>query len=149
MKNDFTKDEIKNSVEYQWRKSQVKLYLVIWLIIVCLTIFIPIMVCVSDYKLLVYGFVSWLCTIGFLGVFFVPFSIYSYIKMRYLLKNYQKFNSYEIVLDKVSTSYAYRGAVYYTVTINEEGLTKNVDTTIIFRVLSCLNLLAKIITTKR
>ena len=41
--------------------------------------------------------------------------------MRYLLKNYQKFNSYEIVLDKVSTSYAYSGAVYYTITINEEG----------------------------
>ena len=121
MKNDFTINEIKNSVEYQWRKSQVKLYLVIWLIIVCLTIFAPIMVCVSDCELLVLGFVSWLFTIGVFGAIFVPCSIYSYSKMRYLLKNYQKFNSYEIVLDKVSTSYAYRGAVYYTITINEEG----------------------------
>ncbi len=128
MKNDFTVNEIKNSVEFQWRKSQVKSYLVIWLIIVCLTIFIPVIICASDDELLISGIVSWLCTIGFLGLFFWPFSIFSYSKMRYLLKNYQKFNSYEVVLDKVSTSYAYRRAIYYTVIVNDEGLSKKVDT---------------------
>lgn len=128
MKNDFTVTEIKNSVEFQWRKSQVKIYLVIWLIIVCLTIFIPFIDFVSDSELLISGIVSWLCTIGFLGLFFWSFSIFSYSKMRYLLKNYKKFNSYEVILDKVSTSYAYRCAIYYTVIVNNDGLSTKVDT---------------------
>lgn len=128
MKNEFTINEIKNSVEFQWRKSQVKLYLAIWLIIVCATIFFPIIVCVRDYELLVVGIVSWLCVIVVCGLIFWSSALFSYSKMRYLLKNYQRFNSFEVVLDKVSTSYAYRGAIYYTVTVIDEGLSKKVDT---------------------
>ena len=48
--------------------------------------------------------------------------------MLYLLKNYGEFASYEVTLDNVSTSYAYKGAVYYKVTINEVGRTIKVDT---------------------
>ncbi|MCH5172457.1 MAG: hypothetical protein J1F31_06495 [Erysipelotrichales bacterium] len=128
MKNDFTMEEIKNSVEYQWRKNQVKLYLTLWLIIVGATIFIPIIVSASNYELIVFGIISWLCAIVIFGLLFGSFALFSYSKMRYLLKNYQKFNSYEVVLDKVSTSYAYRGAIYYTVTINDKDLSKKVDT---------------------
>jgi hypothetical protein len=32
------------------------------------------------------------------------------------------------MLDNVDTSHAYRGAVYYTVTINDEGVTRKVST---------------------
>ena len=127
MNNEFTVDEIKNSVEYQWRKNQVKLYLLIWLVIVCVTI-IPIIASIRDFDLLVVGIVSWLIVVVVFGLLFGTFALISYGKMRYLLKNYQRFNSYEVVLDKVSTSYAYRGAVYYTVTVNYEGLSKNADT---------------------
>ena len=48
--------------------------------------------------------------------------------MRYLLKNYENMQIYEVKLDNISTSYMYRGAVYYTVTINN----KKVDTNPIF-----------------
>ena len=52
--------------------------------------------------------------------------------MLYILKHYTMFNSYEVMLDNVSTSYAYRGAVYYTVTINDEGVTRQVSTNAYF-----------------
>ena len=48
--------------------------------------------------------------------------------MRYLLKNYKRFNAYETVLDNVSTSYWYSGAIYYTAIINGNGLSKKVRT---------------------
>ena len=48
--------------------------------------------------------------------------------MRYLLKNFENMQIYEVKLDNISTSYMYRGAVYYTVTINH----KKVDTNPIF-----------------
>ena len=54
--------------------------------------------------------------------------LYSYSKMRYLLKNFENMQIYEVKLDNISTSYMYRGAVYYTVTINN----KKVDTNPIF-----------------
>ena len=61
-------------------------------------------------------------------IIFGPFMLYSYRKMRYLLKNYENMQIFEVKLDNISTSYMYRGAVYYTVTINN----KKVDTNPIF-----------------
>ena len=48
--------------------------------------------------------------------------------MRYLLKHYNKFNAYEVVLDNVSTSYWYRGNIYYTVSIIDNGRRVGADT---------------------
>ena len=48
--------------------------------------------------------------------------------MRYLLKNYENMQIFEVKLDNISTSYMYKGAVYYTVTIND----MKVDTNPIF-----------------
>lgn len=59
---------------------------------------------------------------------FLPFAAFYGYKMMYLLKHYESFSSYEVMLDNVSTSYAYRGAVYYTVSINEAGNTRRVAT---------------------
>ncbi len=128
MKNNFTMDEIKNSVEFQWRKSQIRSSLGIWFIIAILTSIIPIIVGVRDFEFLGVSIVTWLCAIGFLGLFFLSSALFYYNKIRYLLKNYQRFNSHEVILDKVSTSYAYRRAIYYTVTVHDEGVSKNVAT---------------------
>ncbi|MCH5160351.1 MAG: hypothetical protein J1F66_05880 [Clostridiales bacterium] len=132
MNNEFTVDEIKKSVEYQWRKWQIKLLLWSLLIIGIFTFFVFIIVfnIISNFDLqfLGLGIIVWLYSMVVCGLIFLPLGIFDYVKMRYLLKNYQKFNSYEVVLDNVTTSYWLRGAVYYTVIINDNGLSKKART---------------------
>ena len=130
MKNDFTIDEIKNSVEYQWRKHEIKQSWILWLVIACLTFSIPIVLIIInfDLKSLVIGVVAWLSLICLLGLAYLFLSLYYYSKMRYLLKNYQKFSSHEVVLDKPSSSFVYKSSIYYMVTVNDEGFPKKVDT---------------------
>lgn len=70
----------------------------------------------------------WLSCIGIYSVVFMPFAIFYIYKMIYLLKHYQQFKLYEVVLDNVSTSYVYKGAVYYTVSICDGDTTKRVCT---------------------
>ena len=124
----LSKDDILNSVEYQWRKHQLVLYFYIWLIISIITIFIPLALAITDLEYIVINMLSWLGYIIFMLIIFGPFMLYSYRKMRYLLKNYENMQIFEVKLDNISTSYMYKGAVYYTVTIND----KKVDTNPIF-----------------
>ena len=55
------------------------------------------------------------------SLIFIPIIIYYGYKMNYLVKNYSKFYMYEVVLNEVSTSYFYRGAVYYCVKFEHNG----------------------------
>lgn len=127
--NDFSIEEMKNSVEYQWRKFHAKQLLVIYLIIVVVSLLIPFLTTIKyDFKYLMTGIITWLCCTGFFGLFFGVFSLFYLIKNRYLLKNYRNFKSYEVVLDAVATSYSYKASIYYTVTFIHEGKTKKVDT---------------------
>lgn len=41
MVNDLSLEEIKDSIEYQWRKQQINTLLAIWLFIALITLFIP------------------------------------------------------------------------------------------------------------
>ena len=129
MYNNLTKEEIKNSVECQWRKFHANLILVIYLIIVVATLFVPLILLIKyGIEYLGQGIITWLICILVLGLFFGSFALYYYFKYRYLLKNYRNFNSYEVILDTVATSYSYKASIYYTVTINHNGKTKKVDT---------------------
>lgn len=56
------------------------------------------------------------------------FAGYSWYKIISLFKKYEKLPIYEVILDDFSTSYFYRGAVYYKVNINCNGIIKKVDT---------------------
>ena len=124
----LSKEDILNSVEYQWRKHQLVLYFYFWLIISIITIFIPLAIAITNLEYIVIIILSWLGFIIFMLIIFGPFMLYSYRKMRYLLKSYENMQIFEVKLDNISTSYMYRGAVYYTVTINN----KKVDTNPIF-----------------
>ena len=124
----LSKDDILNSVEYQWRKHQLVLYFYFWLIISIITIFIPLAIGITNLEYIAVVALSCLGVIIFIFLIFGSFMLYSYSKMRYLLKNYENMQIYEVKLDNISTSYMYRGAVYYTVTINN----KKVDTNPIF-----------------
>ena len=124
----LSKEDILNSVEYQWRKHQLVLYFYFWLIISIITIFIPLAIGITNLEYIAVVALSCLGVIIFIFLIFGSFMLYSYSKMRYLLKNYENMQIYEVKLDDISTSYMYRGAVYYTVTINN----KKVDTNPIF-----------------
>ena len=124
----LSKDDILNSVEYQWRKHQLVLYFYFWLIISIITIFIPLAIGITNLEYIAVVALSCLGVIIFIFLIFGSFMLYSYSKMRYLLKNYENMQIFEVKLDNISTSYMYKGAVYYTVTINN----KKVDTNPIF-----------------
>lgn len=128
MTNNLTVEEIKNSIEYQWRKQQIKTLLGVWLFIAVITLFIPFIVTINYLEFLGFGMLIWLCCMVLVGLIFGVFILFYCSKNRYLLENYKNFNSYEVVLDSVSTSYAYKYSIYYTVKIVDNGITKTVDT---------------------
>ena len=78
----LSKDDILNSVEYQWRKHQLVLYFYIWLIISIITIFIPLALAITDLEYIVIIMLSWLGYIIFMLIIFGFFMLYSYRKMR-------------------------------------------------------------------
>ena len=132
MENNLTVEEIKNSVEYQWRKENIQRLLVVWLILAVATLFVPLILIFAneDYsiELLGLGMLIWGCCIVGYGLLLGGFSLFYYLKNAYLLKNYKNFKAYEVVLDNLSTSYAYKGSIYYTVKIIDGETTKTVDT---------------------
>lgn len=132
MGNDLSIEDIKNSVEYQWRQHHVKTLLIVWLILAAATLFIPftMIATTGDYELefLGFGMLIWVCCIAGYGLLFGGFILYYCLKNRYLLKNYKNFTCYEVTLDNLSTSYAYKGSIYYTVKIVDGETTKTVDT---------------------
>ena len=128
MKNNLSVEEIKKSVEYQWRKHQINLLLITYLFIGIITLFIPFIYSTIDLKFLGIGMLAWLGCLVFIGIIFGGFILFYLLKIRYLIKNYQNFNSYEVILENLSTSFAYKGSIYYTVKIVNEGVTKTVET---------------------
>ena len=128
MKNNFTKEDIKNSVEYQWRKNSIAWLLGIWAVIAVVMLFATLAGSLGDIKYIGLSLRIWLIVMAIYSTALLPFAVFYFYKMIYLLKHYTEFNSYEVVLDRVSTSYAYKGAVYYTVTVNNSGASIQVST---------------------
>lgn len=125
MNNTLTKEDVKNSIEVQWRKSQIKASLVVWLIIACVSLFISFIFSLYNSED-ISG--AWLMAIAFWGLVFGSVSIFNLSKIKYIIKNHTSFTIHETCLDKFSISYMNRGAIYYTIKIVEDGRTINVDT---------------------
>ncbi len=128
MVNSLTKEDIKNSVEYRWRKTSLLWVLGIWAVITVVMFLAVVLTSLDDMKYITLSLEVWLIVTAIYSVIFLPFIAYYVYKMLYILKHYKQFNLYEVMLDNVSTSYAYRGAVYYTVTIYDDGTTNHVCT---------------------
>lgn len=128
MINNLTKEDIKNSVEFRWRKSQLLWLLGILTIITVVMLLVLVLTSLDDLKYFILIIKSWLIVVATYSVLLFPLILYYAYKMLYILKHYKQFNLYEVILDDVSTSYAYRGAVYYTVTIFDDDTTKRVCT---------------------
>ncbi len=129
MKNNFTKEEIKESVEYKWRKNQLKIGLFSWGVFCIISLIVSFFIVLpKNIDHISVGLIIWGIWNAILVVIISPFMIYVCCKMNYLLKNYSSFSSYEVILDNFNMSYLYKGAIYYSVKINIEGNYKIVDT---------------------
>ena len=128
MKNDFTENEIKQSVEYQWRNNQIKIYLGIWLFISIAIFIVPLMGIIMDFEIIGVTLFIWLVFVIMFGVILGGFSLSYYFKIKYFVKNNMNFSCHEVVLDKVVTSLMSRGSIYYKVTIIDGNIKKELDT---------------------
>ena len=128
MKNDFTENEIKQSVEYQWRNNQIKILLGIWLFISIAIFIVPLLGMIMELEIIGVTLLIWLFFVIMFGVSLGGFSLSYYFKNKYFVKNYMNFSCHEVVLDKVVTSLMSRGSIYYKVTIIDENIKKEVDT---------------------
>ena len=71
MHNNLTKEEIKNSVECQWRKFHANQLLIIYLIVVVATLFVPLILLMKyGTEYLGQGIITWLICILVLGLLF-------------------------------------------------------------------------------
>lgn len=130
--NEFTTAEIKESVEYQWRIAQTRIFLALFGIMSLFGFIVVTIVC-SRIKLpieevLKYFLIAMLATEIFFVVLFFPSVLFYYLKAKRLITTYSEYKSYVVTLDKPSTSYSYRGAVYYTVHIRDDKISKLVET---------------------
>lgn len=115
----FTKEDIKNSVEYQCRLSNIKRILLVYLVVVIVTSLIPVIIFLkNNAEYLTVVLLTWFVSVLVIGLIFLSFIIYCIKKCRYLINNYRSFNYYEVILDSPSTSHSYRTSIYYSVTIN-------------------------------
>lgn len=128
MKNDFTENEIKQSVEYQWRNNQIKILLGIWLFISIAIFIVPLLGIIMELEIIGVTLLIWLFFVIMFGVILGGFSLSYYFKNKYFVKNYMNFSCHEVVLDKVVTSLMSRGSIYYKVTIIDENTKKEIDT---------------------
>ena len=128
MKNDFTENEIQQSVEYQWRNNQIKILLGIWLFISIAIFIVPLLGMIMELEIIGVTLLIWLFFVIMFGVILGGFSLSYYFKNKYFVKNYMNFSCHEVVLDKVVTSLMSRGSNYYKVTIIDENTKKEIDT---------------------
>ena len=129
--NEFTKQDIKNSVEYQWRKSQIKLLLCTLLIVIIATfVIVVIPACAKNIELWGVGLLTWSICMAITSLSFGIFIVAYHCKNVYLLKHFEKFTQHEVILDRVATgnSWRSRGSVYYIVSIGLNSSTINVET---------------------
>ena len=128
MKNDFTENEIKQSVEYQWRNNQIKILLGVWLFISIAIFIVPLLGMIMELEIIGVTLLIWLFFVIMFGVILGGFSLSYYFKNKYFVKNYMNFSCHEVVLDKVVTSLMSRGSIYYKVSIIDENTKKDIDT---------------------
>lgn len=138
MKNSFTKEEIKSSVEYRWRMHDCKFMLIVNALIVIASLFNALDLessgsnDISMSDKFISSITECLITILYSEVILLPFAVYYVTKAHYLLSSYMKFKAYEVILDHPSKSYFFRGMFRYKVPIKYKSKTINVDTNACF-----------------
>lgn len=115
-----TKEQIKNSMEYKWRLSQCKTYLVIWGVMLVFALFGGVYGAMKQNSASDGLFIS-LVTVGILSMPLLPMAVYPIIQIGRLMQRAQVCTIHRVMLDRPATSAMYRGAVYYTVEFTQDG----------------------------
>ncbi len=131
----LTKEQIENSLEAKWRTRQVYTYAGIFGITVIITLFMEL------FALMLHGFSkenlsivldTFFPVISIFFVVFLPFGIYCQTQYMALFKSLETYTVHEVLLDKPSTAYFYRGAIYYTVSMDIGSRTVKAETKPLF-----------------
>lgn len=115
-----TKEQIKSSMEYKWRLSQCKTYLVIWGVMLVFALIGGFSGAMKMNSAKDGLFIS-LVTAGILSMPLLPMAVYPMIQIWRLMKRAQGCTIHRVMLDRPATSTMYRGAVYYTVDFTQDG----------------------------
>ena len=129
--NGFSEEEIKQSVEYQWRMQHIKTYFSLWGIVsgvIVVAMFFVAVTRVNWVKPLVGGVAAVLIYLLIFG----SSALHDAVKARKFLKNYKNYKRYDVVLDSPMTSYMYKGAIKYSVRIEDKEICRCVDTNAYF-----------------
>ena len=124
----ITKETIKNSLNAKWHLHNLSTYSIVGLVYGAVMLFIAI------FAALMHGdFILAISITGGIFLFFAlaisPFVIYEAHRYRSLFESIDKYEIFEARLDRPSTSYWVRGAIYYTVTFKtSDGETVTADT---------------------
>ena len=128
----ITKEQIKNSMDAKWRRSQIKIYSAILGGILVFMLFVALFSALKHGDFSLSFEVSGICAIVF-AVIFAPFPLFSLYRYRELFRNLDEYRVYTATLDHPSTSHLYRGAIYYTVILRTpDGFTIQTDTKPLF-----------------
>lgn len=115
----MSKDKLKNSIDAKWRVHQVKVFLYFSLFILVVIILVSLFGIVSHSESLTDYFEVFIQTVGVTvlvyALFLAPFIIYYLYKYFKIINNQSEYEIYTVTLDNPTTSYFYRGAIYYTV----------------------------------
>ncbi len=129
------KIDVRQSCEYRWRISQMKTYLAILLAVVVLSFFGTLLGSLGAQTSQMAGEVfAWAFGVC-VAVFclpFVPVVLYSWLMVRYLVNNHGKFLLFEAKLEHPSTSFSYKRAIYYSVTVKSGRTSFRADTNPLF-----------------
>ena len=125
----LTNEKIKNSLNAKWHIHNVSTYATV------LAIFGGVMLFIAFCSSLMHegGFALAISITGAVFLFFLigilPFFAYEYYKYKSLFKDIDKYELCDAKLDRPSTSYFVRGAIYYTVAFKTaDGETVTADT---------------------
>lgn len=112
-----TKEEVKASVEYQWRGQQWKIYMVI-LAFILIVIFPMCFLETDSLEIIgsVFGIVA-----AIYGVIFLPFILYAVWRQWELAHRFDHYERHRVKLDQPSSSWGYRGAFLYHVRFQDDA----------------------------
>lgn len=126
MKNNFTKQDIKNSVEYKSKYRNFKI------ILICFVLLVLLACCSVDSSMEDEKFeisTSLICFLVVIIILYVVCFIITSNRANYILKNYHKFNAYEVNLQYPRNSLnPKRNEHFYRIVLDIEGEKKVVDT---------------------
>lgn len=115
--NNFTVDDIKQSVDYQWRMWIAKSTLNRWLLLSAVLFFILFIIMSRNPDQVPARLTEFLIFFVAYGLPSVVVALYAFCKAKKLLRNYIFYSQHEVQLTSPQNSYLYHGSIYFVVKV--------------------------------